>query len=136
MSDATVAVNQVSGDPRDEYITERSTMGGLNEVLTLYRWEFYVIGQADARRTQDPGPSDYICFHEVDGILFLEAKRPRRRKDKKDRQSAAQKRFQQHVERAGGGTCARYLLTQDPVALHHELARIRSLRAGVIAPQA
>lgn len=124
MSDATVAVDEVSGDPRDALISEKRTMPALEEVLTLYGYDFYRVGQNDARRTQDEGVSDYIAFHALDGVLFLEAKRPRRRKDRKDRQSAAQKRFEKHAAGAG----AHYILTSDAVVLADRLESIRALR--------
>jgi hypothetical protein len=115
---------EISADPRDEFISEAKVMSGLIEVLTLYGYRSYRVGQMDARRTQDPGVSDIIAFHPLDGVLFVEAKRPRRNKDRKDRQSPAQKTFESDAVRAG----ARYFLTHDQQLLHEELARIRTLR--------
>jgi len=109
-------------DPRDRFIREAQVQRGLVELLELFGWTVWLIGQRDARGTQTPGVSDILATHPQCGILFVEAKRT-----VGGRQSLVQKGFQRSIEAAGGT----YILAASVEALRTELEhRRRHARAA------
>lgn len=86
------------------------------KTMQLLGWTVYRIGQYNAARTQDAGPSDLIGFHPECGVAFAEIKR-----SKGGVQSDDQRLFQAACESAG----ARYILTNDA---HHLFAQLVQLK--------
>lgn len=92
------------------------------EVLRLFGYDAWRIGQQNAKGTQDAGPSDIIATHGGDHLLlFVEVKRKRHRK-KGNGQSDAQRLFQAAIEST---LCAHYLLVDDVVVLAERLSDLR-----------
>lgn len=96
---------------------ESKVQRALIEVLEVFGYVVYRVGQRNATGTQDPGVSDLIALCARDRlILFVEAKKVG------GRQSLAQRGFQLAIEAAGGY----YILADDAVVLAGVLALLRA----------
>lgn len=65
-----------SSVPGDADVLEATVQQAAIKLLHMHGWKTWRIGQYNAERTQDDGPSDVIAMKPGAGVLFVECKRP------------------------------------------------------------
>ena len=66
-----------SDDPAEAHVLEATRQAEGIRAMEATGWRIFRVGQYNAERTMDSGPSDTICFHEARRLFaFVEWKRP------------------------------------------------------------